>query len=63
MNNITIYRRFRDEETWEKVTESDCIEHTEGSGYWKENTVMEMLKSGQEVFTPHAIYSINGGNL
>ena len=58
MADMEIVRRFRDEEKWERVTLDDCIEHTEGSGYWKKDTVRNMLLAGNEVFTPHAVYKI-----
>ena len=47
----------RDEE-WFIVSLSDCIEHTEKDGYWKPDTVEQMLKDGNVVFTPFAEYKL-----
>jgi hypothetical protein len=41
---------------WEITTKEECLEHTEGSGYWKKDTVLNMLKNGDIVFTPFASY-------
>jgi len=41
---------------WEITTEEDCLKSTEGAGYWKIGTVLSMLRQGQEVFTPTALY-------
>ena len=39
------------------VALKDCIEHTEGRGYWKSGTVKNMLEDGNGIFTPFYIYS------
>lgn len=40
------------------VTLGNCIEHTEGRGYWKFGTIEKMLKDGCGVFTPFYIYNM-----
>lgn len=55
-NEIDILRKYVDEENWEIVTLEECISKTEGNGYWKKDTVEEMLKQGVVVFTPFAEY-------
>jgi len=32
---FTIMKRYADEETWSETTEDECLDHTEGAGYWK----------------------------
>ena len=39
------------------TTLEDCIEHTEGRGYWKPGTVENMLEEGNGIFTPFYIYN------
>ncbi len=39
------------------TTLKDCIEHTEGRGYWKPGTIEKMLEEGNGVFTPFYIYN------
>ena len=41
---------------WEEITLDEAIEYTEGSGYWKKDTVMDMLIAGLTVHTPWAFY-------
>ena len=41
---------------WEEITLEEAIEYTEGSGYWKKDTVMDMLIAGLTVHTPWAFY-------
>jgi hypothetical protein len=41
---------------WEITTIEECLEHTEGSGYWKKDSVLNMLKEGEIVFTPFGSY-------
>jgi len=41
---------------WFETTEEECLEHTEGSGYWKEGVALDVLEQGLEVHTPSAIY-------
>jgi len=43
---------------WLEITLKECIQYTEGSEYWKPGTVEEMLKNGQTVFTPSALYKM-----
>ena len=50
---MKIYRRFRElNAMWELTTLKECVEHTEGSGYYKPDTVENTLKSDGLVFTP-----------
>jgi hypothetical protein len=54
---MKIERRFKDPgEKWEETTLEECIEHTEGSGYWKKDCVKDMLEAGNMVWTPFAEY-------
>lgn len=39
-----------------KVSLEEIIDKTEGSGYWKEGTVKEMLDNGLVVWTPFSIF-------
>lgn len=57
MDGMEIERKYKESGAkWENITLEDCIEHTECSGYWKEGSVISMLKQGQIVFTPFAFY-------
>ena len=48
-----VLRRFKEDGAkWELTTLKECIEHTEGNGYYKPETVENTLKSGGLVFTP-----------
>ena len=50
------YKRYRDEDDWFEITESEILDHTENTGYWKPNTVLKMLNDGLRVHTPFAEY-------
>lgn len=39
------------------VTLTNCIEHTEGRGYWRSGTVRQELEKGNGIFTPFYIYN------
>ena len=39
------------------TTLEDCIEHTEGRGYWKPGTIKKELEMGNGIFTPFYIYN------
>ena len=56
MNPIILKKYKEKGATWEITTERECLEHTEGAGYWRPGTVLSMLREGQEVFTPNARY-------
>lgn len=43
---------------WEEVSEAECLEHTEGCGYWKKGGVLNLLQKGLTVWTPFAEYKI-----
>jgi protein-arginine kinase activator protein McsA len=51
-----IIRKYKDEDDWIETTIEECIDHTEGNGYWKKDTVKDMLSNGQIVWTPFAYY-------
>ena len=54
---MKILRRYKEPSAnWEEVTLEECLEYTEGSGYWKEGSVEEILRNGQQVWTPTAEY-------
>jgi hypothetical protein len=55
---MKILRKYKGEinAKWEEITIEKTLELTEGSGYWKENTVEDMLKDGITVWTPWAFY-------
>jgi hypothetical protein len=53
---MRILKRYADEEDWHETTEEECLEHTEGAGYWLPGTVLNMLNDGLEVFSPFARY-------
>ncbi|OGW38987.1 MAG: hypothetical protein A2010_08465 [Nitrospirae bacterium GWD2_57_9] len=44
---------------WFETTEQECVEHTEGSGFWKKGSVLPMLAEGEQVFTPYAYFKAN----
>lgn len=62
--SLRVYKRWKeaeavlrargDEVGWFRTTLGECIEHTEGTGYWKSGTVREMLEKGKKVWTPFA---------
>ena len=57
---MKIYKRYKDpDEVWLETSVKECLEHTEGSGFWKPGTVLDMLKQGQTVFTPFAEYKLS----
>ncbi len=54
---MTIQKRFKDPGSgWEETTLKECLDKTEGSGYWKMGSVVEGLKAGLIVQTPFAYY-------
>ena len=53
----TIYKKYVDEDTIQETTLAEFIEHTEGSGYYKQNTARALLNYGI-VRTPFTIYSL-----
>ena len=53
----TIYKKYVDEDTIQKTTLTEFIEHTEGSGYYKQGTARDLLSLGI-VRTPFAVYSL-----
>ena len=53
---MVIEKRYVTEDLWEVTTQKECIEHTEGSGYWEKDSVIGMLQHGLTVRTPFAYY-------
>ncbi len=45
-----------EEQDWFKTNLKECIEHTEGNGYWKKDTVKNELEKGKIINTPFAEY-------
>ena len=41
---------------WFETTDEECIKHTESAGYWRKNTVLNMLANGEVIKTPFAHY-------
>jgi len=41
---------------WFETSEKECLEHTEGAGYWKKGSVLQILEDGQQVHTATAYY-------
>lgn len=59
---MRILKRYKDfgEKRWGETTLEECIEHTEGSGYYKHGSVETMLKNGILVQTDFALYKKAG---
>ena len=56
---MKLLRRYKEPNSqWQETTMSECIEHTEGRGYWKEGTVKQLLEDEQIVWTPFATYKL-----
>ena len=58
---LLVFKKWKNAEpgeplTWFKTTLNDCLEHTEGAGFWREGTVEQMLREGHEVWNPFAHY-------
>ena len=54
---MIIQKRYKDpNREWEETTLDQCLQATEGSGYWKQGSVKEGLKAGLIVNTPFAQY-------
>lgn len=53
---MKILKRFADEEVWNETTQEECLDRTEGSGYWKPGSVLSMLAEGHVIHTPFARY-------
>jgi hypothetical protein len=56
---LKIIKQYIDENTWSPTTFEKAIELTEGCGYWKKNTVEQMLKKGMVVHTPFARFKLD----
>ena len=49
-------KKYVDEENWIETDLEDIIEHTEGSGFWKPDTVEDMLEQSLIIRTPFCEY-------
>lgn len=55
---IKILKRYCDESEWNETTEEEMIEHTEGSGFYKPGTALEILLCGLSVRGVAAEYKL-----
>lgn len=55
---MKILKRYVEEDVWNETTQEECLEHTEGSGYWVEGSVLPLLAEGHVVHTPFAHYKV-----
>lgn len=55
---MKILRRFVEQNEWIMVSLKECLNKTEDSGYWPKDSVKNMLKDHQVVFTPIAEYKL-----
>lgn len=53
---MIILKCFADEEVWNETSQEECLDHTEGSGYWASGSVLSLLEQGHVVHTPFARY-------
>jgi len=57
MGSLVVLKRYKEPDAeWFPTTLAECIEHTEGSGYWGKDTVTYLLSTGNVVWTPFAEY-------
>lgn len=57
-NKMKIYRTDKATKKRSEITLKKCLDLTEGGGYYKEGTVLNMLKSGLLVKTYFSIYEM-----
>ena len=56
---MSILRKYNEPGAqWEEITLDEAIDKLEGAGYWKKNTVKDMLLEGQKLWTPWAFFKI-----
>ena len=54
---MIILRKYNEPDAkWEQITLEEAIERLEGAGYWKKNTVKDMLEEGTQLWTPWAFF-------
>ena len=54
---MIVLRKYKEPDAkWEQITLEEAIDKLEGSGYWKKNTVKDMLKDGQKLWSPYAFF-------
>jgi hypothetical protein len=63
METMKILKCFADEEVWNEITQDECLDKTEGSGYWKPGSVLSMLEGGHVIHTPFARYKAAEQNM
>lgn len=59
---MKILKAYKDDpDNWIPVSLDECLDKTEGSGFYKKGTVKDMLKEGHELRTPYAWYKMSSG--
>jgi hypothetical protein len=53
---MKILSQLKGENTWEEITLDECLEKTEGAGFWAKGTVQKLLDDGLAVDTPWSIF-------
>jgi len=56
---MKILKRYVDEDIWIESSLKECLERTEGAGYWAPDSVLSILQDGQVVRTPFAWYKMD----
>ena len=58
-----VKRKKEEGADWQEITMDQAVEELEGSGHWRPNTVKEMLKNGDLLWTTESEYKIDRGGL
>ena len=54
---MIVLRKYKEPDAkWEQITLEEAIDKLEGAGYWKKNTVKDMLEDGQKLWSPYAFF-------
>ena len=53
---MIILSQLKGEDTWEEITLNECLEKTEGAGFWAKGTVQKLLEKDLTVDTPWSIF-------
>jgi len=56
---MKILKRYVDEDIWIESSLKECLERTEGAGYWAPDSVLPILQDEQVVRTPFAWYKMD----
>ena len=56
---MKILKRYVDEDIWIESSLKECLERTEGAGYWAPDSVLPILQDGRMVYTPFAWYKMD----